>query len=258
MTTKKSVTPKSESVDPKKALKKKIIKKDISVNKNKLKPNIESKDIDSNHSFEAIKLSKSEAKPKSVKKSLKSKDEVILEQPETKISRFDIPIKFKKTDVPEFELPKFKTTEVIPYKPDYGQSILDNPNEESESTTFHRYSDAELEQFKEILQSKLDDTKSELLIVQKQLSQSGSDLDRTHSVMDDGQMNANIEQLTQIARRYALFIDNLEKALIRVENKTYGICRATGKLIDKERLCVVPHATLSLEAKMKIVKSKDN
>lgn len=201
-----------------------------------------------------------EEKPKLVKKNVKTRAELSEELQKASTNRFDIPLKFKKTEVPEFELPKFKTTTQIPYKPDYGQSILSKQKEEKEPEqfTYQRYSDAELEEFKEILQSKLNETKSELLIVQNQLSQGGQSQHRTHSMMEDSQMNAELEQLTQIARRYAVFIDNLEKALIRVENKTYGVCRATGKLIDKERLRVVPHATLSLEAKMKIVKNKDN
>lgn len=201
-----------------------------------------------------------EEKPKLLKKNVKTRAELSEELQKASTNRFDIPLKFKKTEVPEFELPKFKTTAQIPYKPDYGRSILSKQKEEKEPEqfTYHRYSDAELEEFKEILQNKLSETKSELLIVQNQLSQGGQSQQRTHSMMEDSQMNAELEQLTQIARRYAVFIDNLEKALIRVENKTYGVCRATGKLIDKERLRVVPHATLSLEAKMKIVKNKDN
>lgn len=196
--------------------------------------------------------------PKIVKKTVKTREEIKSSTEDTGTSRFDIPLKFKKTNVPEFKLPKFKTKTTIPYQPDYGLSILNKPKEEeSEQVTYHRYSDSELEEFKEILQKKINETKSELLIVQKQLSQSGREFERTHSMMEDGQINAETEQLTQIARRYAVFIDNLEKALIRVENKTYGVCRATGKLIDKERLRLVPHATLSLEAKMKIAKTKE-
>jgi RNA polymerase-binding transcription factor DksA len=72
--------------------------------------------------------------------------------------------------------------------------------------------------------------------------------------MEDGSMSMEREQLSQMASRQIQYIDHLEKALIRIENKTYGICRVTGKLIDKARLRAVPHATLSLEAKLGLVK----
>jgi RNA polymerase-binding transcription factor DksA len=68
--------------------------------------------------------------------------------------------------------------------------------------------------------------------------------------MEDGSLNMEREQLNQMASRQIDFIDKLEKAMIRIENKTYGICRVTGKLIEKARLRAVPHATLSMEAKM--------
>ena len=72
--------------------------------------------------------------------------------------------------------------------------------------------------------------------------------------MEDGSMSMEREQLSQMASRQITYIDHLEKALIRIENKTYGICRVTGRLIDKARLRAVPHATLSLEAKLGLVK----
>ena len=70
-----------------------------------------------------------------------------------------------------------------------------------------------------------------------------------YMTMEDGSMSMEREQLSQMASRQITFIDHLEKALMRIENKTYGICRVTGKLIDKARLRAVPHATLSIEAK---------
>jgi RNA polymerase-binding transcription factor DksA len=72
--------------------------------------------------------------------------------------------------------------------------------------------------------------------------------------MEDGSMSMEREQLSQMASRQITYIDHLEKAMMRIENKTYGICRVTGKLIDKARLRAVPHATLSLEAKLGLVK----
>jgi RNA polymerase-binding transcription factor DksA len=72
--------------------------------------------------------------------------------------------------------------------------------------------------------------------------------------MEDGTMSMEKEQLSQMASRQITYIDHLEKAIMRIENKTYGICRVTGRLIDKARLRAVPHATLSLEAKLGLVK----
>jgi RNA polymerase-binding transcription factor DksA len=72
--------------------------------------------------------------------------------------------------------------------------------------------------------------------------------------MEDGSMSMEKEQLSQMASRQITYIDHLEKAIMRIENKTYGICRVSGKLIDKARLLAVPHATLSLEAKLGLIK----
>ncbi len=82
----------------------------------------------------------------------------------------------------------------------------------------------------------------------------GDDTDNRYMTMEDGSLSMEREQLSQMASRQITFIDHLEKAMMRIENKTYGICRVTGKLIDKARLRAVPHATLSIEAKMGIVK----
>lgn len=79
---------------------------------------------------------------------------------------------------------------------------------------------------------------------------SGEDSDSRYMTMEDGSLSMEREQLSQMASRQIDFIEKLEKALMRIENKTYGICRVTGRLIDKARLKAVPHATLSMEAKM--------
>jgi RNA polymerase-binding transcription factor DksA len=78
----------------------------------------------------------------------------------------------------------------------------------------------------------------------------GTDTDNTYNKTDDGASTSEKEYLSQLAARQRKFIENLENALIRVENKTYGICKVTGKLISKERLRAVPHTTLSMEAKL--------
>jgi len=116
-----------------------------------------------------------------------------------------------------------------------------------------RYSDAELQEFKEIILSKLRIAREELAALTSILSSSDAngtdDTVGTYKTLEDGAATLEKEQTNQLAARQKKFIDNLEAALVRIQNKTYGICRETGKLIQKERLKAVPHATLSIEAK---------
>ena len=117
----------------------------------------------------------------------------------------------------------------------------------------NRYSDEELQEFKEIIEKKLKEAKEDLAILQDTLSHKGDhgtdDTGRTFNMMEDGSETQMREEMAQLAARQEKFIKNLENALIRIENKSYGVCRVTGKLIRKERLKLVPHATLSIEAK---------
>ena len=121
-----------------------------------------------------------------------------------------------------------------------------------------RYSDQELNEFRDLIQRKLETAKKELAYLQGLITRKdemgGDDTDNRYMTMEDGSLSMEREQLSQMASRQITFIDHLEKAMMRIENKTYGICRVTGKLIDKARLRAVPHATLSIEAKMGIVK----
>jgi RNA polymerase-binding transcription factor DksA len=116
-----------------------------------------------------------------------------------------------------------------------------------------RYSDSELTEFRELITKKLDSAKKELAYLQGLITRrdemGGDETDNRYMTMEDGSMSMEREQLSQMASRQITFIDHLEKAMMRIENKTYGICRVTGKLIDKARLKAVPHATLSIEAK---------
>ena len=118
-----------------------------------------------------------------------------------------------------------------------------------------RYSDAELQEFKDIILEKLRIAKEELSALTKSLNSSNGngtdDTAGTFKTLEDGSATLEKEQTNQLAARQKKFIDNLEAALVRIENKTYGICRETGKLIQKERLRAVPHTTLSMEAKLK-------
>lgn len=118
-----------------------------------------------------------------------------------------------------------------------------------------RYADSELQEFKELIQEKLRMAREEFLDLTSSLSSPNSngteDTSGAYKTLEDGSATMEKEQLNQLAARQKKFIDNLEAALVRIENKTYGICRETGKLIQKERLRAVPHATLSMEAKLK-------
>lgn len=119
-----------------------------------------------------------------------------------------------------------------------------------EQRTIVRYSDEELEEFKTIIQSNITKAKSEIEYYQDQIK-SSADNDTKFTGMEDGSYSSERESMTQIIVRQQKLIVHLENALARIENKTYGICRETGLLIPKERLRVVPHATLSVEGKKK-------
>lgn len=131
------------------------------------------------------------------------------------------------------------------------RSLLDEP--EQSSGPVYRYSDEELNEFKELITKRLDNARKELAYLQGLITRKDEagtdDTDNRFNHMEDGSGAMEREQLSQLAGRQIQFINHLEKAMIRIENKTYGICRVTGKLIDKARLRAVPHATLSIEAK---------
>ena len=116
-----------------------------------------------------------------------------------------------------------------------------------------RYTDSELEEFKELILKKLDEAKNDYNLLIGSLSHSDNhgtdDTGRTFNMMEDGSDTLSREEVAQLAARQDKFIRNLQAALIRIENKTYGICRVKGTLIRKERLLLVPHATMSIDAK---------
>ena len=123
------------------------------------------------------------------------------------------------------------------------------PKEKPKHESIVRYNDLELAGFKELIVGKLGTARTQLKYLQDQLS--GSDIGDSDKSKDvsDGTLGSEREYLSQMAAREIQIIGHLEKALVRIENKTYGICRETGKLIPKDRLRAVPHATLSIEAK---------
>ena len=116
-----------------------------------------------------------------------------------------------------------------------------------------RYSDQELQEFKELIQGKLQEAQEDYVLLRGSLSNSDNhgtdDTGRSFNMMEDGSETLSREEVAQLASRQEKFIQSLQSALVRIENKTYGVCRVTGKLIRKERLMLVPHATLSIEAK---------
>lgn len=117
-----------------------------------------------------------------------------------------------------------------------------------------RYSDEELQEFKEIILRKLEEAREGLkLLTEAYTTQNANDTNDTSpsfKILEEGSQVLSKEENSQLAARQQKFIRDLENALIRIENKTYGVCRVTGKLISKERLRSVPHATLSIEAKL--------
>ncbi len=130
---------------------------------------------------------------------------------------------------------------------------MTNKEKEQESAKT-RYSDEELQEFKEIILKKLEKARQDLEILTEAFTTSGendiSDTSPTFKVLEEGYQVMSKEENSKLAARQDKFIQSLENALIRIENKTYGVCRETGKLISKERLRIVPHATLSIDAKL--------
>jgi RNA polymerase-binding transcription factor DksA len=116
-----------------------------------------------------------------------------------------------------------------------------------------RYSDEELQEFKAIILKKLEKAKEDYELLKNAINHSESndtdDTSPTFKVLEEGAATLSKEEAGRLAQRQLKFIQHLQAALVRIENKTYGVCRETGKLISKERLRAVPHATLSIDAK---------
>jgi DnaK suppressor protein len=132
-------------------------------------------------------------------------------------------------------------------------SVKIKKEEGTVETVKNRYSDEELEEFRQIILSKLEKAHNDLKLLTESYT-TGNDHDTndtspTFKVLEEGYQVFSKEENSKFAARQSKFIKALENALIRIENKSYGICRATGKLIPKDRLRIVPHATLSIEAK---------
>lgn len=121
-----------------------------------------------------------------------------------------------------------------------------------QSTEKKFYDSEELQEFKEIILKKIEEAKRNLDLLNAAVANEGNDVNDTSPTfkqLDEGRSVLSKEENSKLAARQQKFIKDLEAALIRIENKTYGICRVTGKLIPKERLRIVPHATMTVEAK---------
>ncbi|GAC1528331.1 MAG: hypothetical protein NVS3B15_06020 [Sediminibacterium sp.] len=167
------------------------------------------------------------------------------------------PVKKQPEPIKDVKIPKTSVKTSVPYKPGY--TPLEKRTDTARSNDpLVKYSDSDLNEFRELINKKLEAAKKELTYLQGLITRKdemgGDNDDARYMTMEDGSMSMEREQLSQMASRQITYIDHLEKALMRIENKTYGICRVTGRLIDKARLRAVPHATLSLEAKLGLVK----
>ncbi len=202
----------------------------------------------------AAKATKTASKPVAISSGRKdggrSRSKSNLRPPITRIKPVNVEPKFEGPTMrlgnkilpkPELHLPVQRQTAPPPKK----RSTVDNSR--------NRYTDKELQEFKTLIEEKLEAAKSELKNIQATITKDGEngteDTENRFGGMEDGAGTLEREFYNQMATRQGTYIDHLEKALMRIENKTYGICRVTGKLISKERLLAVPHATLSLEAK---------
>ena len=168
------------------------------------------------------------------------------------------PVRKPLEPIKDVKLPKTNTKSSVPYSPGYTPLEKRVQIVTKSTQTLVKYSDAELNEFRELINKKLEAAKKELVYLQGLITRKdemgGDNDDARYMTMEDGSVSMEREQLSQMASRQITYIDHLEKAIMRIESKTYGICRVTGKLIDKARLRAVPHATLSLEAKLGLVK----
>jgi RNA polymerase-binding transcription factor DksA len=234
---------------PKKAVAKPVAKKPapkkaVVVNKSAVKPVVK-QPVPVKATPKIVEVKKPVAKAPEKKEEITKPAITVAKKPEPK--KVVPPAKPVKVVIPDM-----KTKTVRKYEPEFTKSVLDTLQQDQTGPTM-RYSDGELVEFRELIMKKLDAAKKELSYLQGLITRKdemgGDNDDARYMTMEDGSMSMEREQLSQMASRQITFIDHLEKAIMRIENKTYGICRVTGKLIDKARLRAVPHATLSIEAK---------
>lgn len=200
---------------------------------------------------------KAAAKQQPVKtESKKEEKPVVAAKPETPAKKAEAPVKRKKEyDLDDDGSSRDEAPMVVEYKtPSIRKPMGPAPKPHINTDTRTRYSDAELKEFKELILKKLAEAQKDFELLKSTLSHKDDhgtdDTSPTFKLLEDGSDVLSKEETAHLASRQEKFIQNLQNALIRIENKTYGICRATGKLISKERLRSVPHATLAIEAKL--------
>jgi RNA polymerase-binding transcription factor DksA len=246
----KKAAPKKAAIIKKAAVKPKAVAKKPAPKKAAVKKAVPTKTV-----VKPVPVKKAAVKPAtvvkpSVKEAEHKNGKTLVQKAESKKLKVEVPT--------EIKIPKTTVKTSIPYHPGY-KSLEERIEETKNTAPMVRYSDSELQEFKELILKKLEAAKKELNYLQGLITRKdelgGDESDNRYMTMEDGSMSMEREQLSQMASRQITYIDHLEKALIRIENKTYGICRVTGKLIDKARLRAVPHATLSLEAKLGLAKS---
>lgn len=187
----------------------------------------------------------------------KEEKPVVAAKPEAPVKKAETPAKRKQRDydLDDDGSSRDEAPMVVEYKtPSIRKPMGPAPKPHINTDTRTRYSDAELKEFKELILKKLAEAQKDFELLKSTLSHKDDhgtdDTSPTFKLLEDGSDVLSKEETAHLASRQEKFIQNLQNALIRIENKTYGICRATGKLISKERLRSVPHATLAIEAKL--------
>jgi RNA polymerase-binding transcription factor DksA len=216
-----------------------------------------------------IEMAKKKTQAKAAKKTVKAKTKKVATKkttPKKKVVAKKVVAKkvVAKKEVPAKKAAPVKAAAPKPAPPQLGAfpMLTQRPIAHVKPSKSHstkddrtRYSDEELKEFEKLILEKLEKAKSEYKILKDTLSRdndAGTDATSggNTKVLEDGAETAEKENLSQLAARQQKFITNLENALVRIKNSTYGICSVTGKLISKERLIAVPHTTQSIEAKM--------
>lgn len=241
--------PVKKSAAPKKkpAANKKVVKTDTKKAKSAPKAQVKKPIVKSKTTAKAaVKKPAVKAGIKAAPKKVTKAAEVVKKSVKTIIAAASKPVVKPTTKV----TPQVEGKAVV--KPIVKPSVQPAKKKETELRT--RYKDDELEEFRLLILDKLDAAKKELKYLQDQINRKGDngtdDTENKFASSDDGSSSMEREYLNQMAARQIMYMDHLDKALVRIQNKTYGICRVTGKLIEKERLKSVPHATLSMQAKM--------
>ena len=244
-----AATPVKKSAAPKKkpAANKKVLKTDTKKAKSAPKAQVKKPIVKSKTTAKAaVKKPAAKAGVKAAPKKVTTVPEVVKKSTKPIIAAASKPVVKPTTKV----TPQVEGKAVV--KPIVKPSVQPAKKKETELRT--RYKDDELEEFRLLILDKLDAARKELKYLQDQINRKGDngtdDTENKFASSDDGSSSMEREYLNQMAARQIMYMDHLDKALVRIQNKTYGICRVTGKLIEKERLKSVPHATLSMQAKM--------